>query len=89
MEEGMEFDPISLKITIMPAKKELWGVLSAEEKNLWNPNDLRDLNIYFKDLNIAERTQKPPSAELIERLNRMASEPPFCWTRKYKGRMPR
>ena len=89
MKEGMEFESISMKNIDMHAKKELWGILSAEERNLWNLDASKDLYIDFKDLNIAERTQKPPSAELIERLNRIASKPPFCWTRKYKDRMPR
>jgi len=56
---------------------------------LWNLDSLKNLNIDFKELNIAERTQKPPSEELIEQLNRIASKPPFCYTRKYKDRLPR
>ncbi|HTB26713.1 MAG TPA: hypothetical protein VK711_15180 [Puia sp.] len=73
----------------MRAKKELWGIMSAEERKQWYQDSFKDLNIDFKELNIAERTQKPPSEEHIERLNRMASEPPFCWTRKYKDQLPR
>jgi hypothetical protein len=72
----------------MRAKKELLGIESAEERKLLNPDAIKDLDIDFKDLNIAERTQKPPTEELIERLNRIASEPPFCRTYKYKDRTP-
>ncbi len=43
----------------------------------------------FKDLELAERTQKPPSEELIERLNHLVTKPPFCWTSKYKDHLPR
>ncbi len=73
----------------MRAKKELLEIESAEERKLLNPDAIKDLDIDFKDLNIAERTQKPPSEELIEQLNRIASKPPFCRTSKYKDRMPR
>jgi hypothetical protein len=73
----------------MRANEELWGLFSAEEKRLGKQDAFKDLNNAFRDLNIAERTQKPPSTELIERLNRIASEPPFCWTRKYKDHLPR
>ncbi len=72
----------------MRAKKELLEIESAEERKLLNPDAIKDLNIDFKDLNIAERTQKPPSEELIERLNVIASKPLFCRTCKYKDRMP-
>ncbi len=73
----------------MRAKKELLEIQFSEERILLNPEASEDLNIDFKDLNIAERTQKPPSEELIERLNSIASKPPFCRTSKYKDRMPR
>jgi hypothetical protein len=38
----------------------------------------------FKGLDIAERTQKPPSEELILRLNQLASKPPFSYRHKVK-----
>lgn len=38
----------------------------------------------FKDLEIVQRTQKPPSEELISRLNQLASKPPFSYTQKIK-----
>jgi len=38
----------------------------------------------FKDLEIAERTQRPPSEELITHLNELASKPPFCYSQKVK-----
>jgi hypothetical protein len=72
----------------MRAKKELREIQSAEERKLLNPDATKDLDIDFKDLNIAERTQIPPSEELIEKLNGIASKPPFCRTSKYKDRMP-
>jgi hypothetical protein len=42
----------------------------------------------FKDLEISLRTQRPPSDELITRLNDLASKPPFCYTRKVKKNYP-
>ncbi len=42
----------------------------------------------FKDLEIAQRTQRPPSEEQITRLNELASKPPFCYTRKVKKNYP-
>jgi hypothetical protein len=39
-------------------------------------------------LEISQRTQLPPSEELIERLNQLASKPPFCYTRKVKKNYP-
>jgi len=38
----------------------------------------------FKELEIAERTQLPPSEELISKLNQLASKPPFSYTQKVK-----
>jgi hypothetical protein len=43
----------------------------------------------YEELEIFERTRKPPSAELIERLNHLASKPPFCWVHKMKDDLPR
>ena len=42
----------------------------------------------FKDLEISQRTQRPPSEELITLLNELASKPPFCYTRKVKKNYP-
>jgi len=42
----------------------------------------------FKDLEISQRTQRPPSDEQITRLNDLASRPPFCYTRKVKKNYP-
>jgi hypothetical protein len=42
----------------------------------------------FKDLEIVQRTQKPPSEELISRLNQLASKPPFSYTQKVKKNDP-
>jgi hypothetical protein len=38
----------------------------------------------FKELEIPQRTQRPPSEELIARLNQLASRPPFSFTQKAK-----
>ena len=38
----------------------------------------------FKELEIPQRTQWPPSEELIIRLNQLAARPPFCFTQKVK-----
>ena len=43
---------------------------------------------FFKDLEIVQRTQKPPSEELISRLNQLASKPPFSFTHKVKDNDP-
>jgi hypothetical protein len=43
---------------------------------------------FFKELDIAERTQKPPSEELIMRLNQLASTPPFSFRHKVKENDP-
>ena len=52
---------------------------------------VRDLTIdegnsgdILKELEIPERTQKPPTAELIAKLNEIASRPPFSYFRKAK-----
>jgi hypothetical protein len=42
----------------------------------------------FKDLEIVARTQKPPSEELISRLNQLASKPPFSYIHKFKKNDP-
>jgi len=42
----------------------------------------------YKDLEIVQRTQKPPSEELIARLNQLASKPPFSYTQKFKKNDP-
>jgi hypothetical protein len=38
----------------------------------------------FEELEIMERTQIPPSEDLIAKLNHLASKPPFCYTYKVK-----
>jgi hypothetical protein len=43
---------------------------------------------FFKDLEIVRRTQKPPSDELISRLNQLASKPPFSYIHKVKKNDP-
>lgn len=37
-----------------------------------------------KDLQIPQRTQAPPSEELIEKLNKKAAQPPFKYIHKRK-----
>jgi hypothetical protein len=46
--------------------------------------DFSDQNI-FKDLELAQRTQLPPSKEEIKRLNEIASQPPFSYIYKAKA----
>jgi hypothetical protein len=46
--------------------------------------DERNSDNILKELEIQERTQKPPSAELIARLNEIASKPPFSNFHKVK-----
>lgn len=38
----------------------------------------------YQDLEIPQRTQIPPSEELITKLNQLASQPPFSYTQKKK-----
>ncbi|HLA58643.1 MAG TPA: hypothetical protein VK622_07780 [Puia sp.] len=38
----------------------------------------------YQDLEIQQRTQIPPSEELIAKLNQLASQPPFSYTQKKK-----
>jgi hypothetical protein len=43
----------------------------------------------YEDLEIQQRTQVPPSEELIAKLNKIASLPPFSYTQKRKDNDPR
>jgi hypothetical protein len=43
----------------------------------------------YQDLEIPQRTQIPPSEELIAKLNELASKPPFSYTSKTKENDPR
>ncbi len=43
---------------------------------------------FFKDLEIVQRTQKPPSENLISKLNQLASKPPFSYIHKVKKNDP-
>ena len=45
-------------------------------------------DVIFNVLNITERTQIPPSEELIVRLNQLASKPPFSYRHKVKDNDP-
>jgi hypothetical protein len=38
----------------------------------------------YEDLEISQRTQIPPSEELIAKLNQIASQPPFSYTQRKK-----
>ena len=42
----------------------------------------------YQDLEISQRTQIPPSEELIAKLNQIASLPPFSYTQKKKDNDP-
>jgi hypothetical protein len=42
----------------------------------------------FKELEIPQRTQIPPSEELVAHLNELASRPPFSFTQKVKENYP-
>jgi hypothetical protein len=43
----------------------------------------------YQELEIPQRTQVPPSEELIAKLNQIASQPPFSYTQKTKDNDPR
>jgi len=47
-----------------------------------------DSDELFRELEILQRTQRPPSEELIAHLNQLASRPPFCFTQKVKENYP-
>jgi hypothetical protein len=38
----------------------------------------------YQDLEIPQRTQIPPTEEMIAKLNQLASQPPFSYTQKKK-----
>jgi hypothetical protein len=59
-------------------------------KTLPVPPTEPDLNSdeIFNELEIPQRTQLPPSEELIAHLNKLASKPPFSFTRKVKKNYP-
>ena len=42
----------------------------------------------FIELDIPKRTQKPPSEELISKLNQLASAPPFSYRHKIRENDP-
>jgi hypothetical protein len=42
----------------------------------------------FNELEIPQRTQRPPTEDLIARLNQLASRPPFSFTQKVKKNYP-
>jgi hypothetical protein len=42
----------------------------------------------FKELEIAQRTQRPPSEELVAHLNDLALKPPFSYIHKVKKDFP-
>jgi hypothetical protein len=60
----------------------------SQIEGLPNASDLSDKNI-FEELELAQRTQAPPSDEEIARLNEIASKPPFSDIHKVKGNRPR
>jgi hypothetical protein len=43
----------------------------------------------YQDLEIQQRTQIPPSEELIAKLNELASKPPFSYTSRTRENDPR
>ncbi len=73
------YSPVRLNSKSFCMKKYLTPSESASK----TPPDLIDDKI-FKELQIVERTQVPPSEELIAKLNHLASLPPFCYTQKSK-----
>jgi hypothetical protein len=52
--------------------------IKSLKKDEGNSNDI------LKELEIPERTQIPPSSELIAELNEIASKPPFSYLHKTK-----
>lgn len=57
------------------------------EKQLNSEIKIQTEKIY-EDLEIEQRTQVPPSEELIAKLNEIASRPPFSYTQKKKDNDP-
>ena len=64
-------------MTASPLPKGL--TVSRPEKITWEKSVLK-----IVEKNQAIPTVEPPSPELIEQLNRIASQPPFCYLYKAK-----
>jgi hypothetical protein len=61
--------------------KKSW--IENKRKKSVTVTDFNDQNI-FEGLELAQRTQLPPSEEKIIRLNEIASKPPFSYIYKAK-----
>jgi hypothetical protein len=71
-------------VTMIPKHAKLKKPeISQAEREAAHENGIQE-DVLFKGLEIAERTQKPPSEELISRLNELVSKPPFSYTHKVK-----
>jgi hypothetical protein len=57
-------------------------------EDLSSVSGLNDKKI-FEELELAQRTQVPPSEEEVARLNEIASKPPFSDIHKVKEHRPR
>jgi len=68
---------LSVKTFDMKKSKPLPNIEQTAHEDADFEMDERSKEKILKELEITERTQKPPSAELIARLNEMASRPPF------------
>jgi hypothetical protein len=79
---------LSLLIVVIPKPTEMKKPeISKPEQKSVHENGI-ETDAIFKGLEISERTQKPPSEELIFRLNQLASKPPFSYTHKVKKNDP-
>lgn len=63
-----------------PLPEKNYTIHEVSEKKI----DERNSGDILKELEIPERTQRPPSAELIAKLNEIASKPPFSYFKKAK-----
>jgi len=67
----------------MKESSDFLNVLSVSQTH----SDIHSDEI-FKELEITQRTQRPPSEELVSRLNQLASRPPFSFTQMVKKNYP-
>jgi hypothetical protein len=64
------------------------SIVQTEDNQSVNSNIYPSFESITKGLDIADRTIKPPTKELVKRLNEMASKPPFSIIYKVKDIHP-
>jgi hypothetical protein len=62
--------------------------IQSEDNQIVNSDIYPSFESLTKGLDIPDRTIKPPTEELIKRLNELASKPPFSIVYKVKDILP-